>query len=119
MQIASFYVMGLGFLFMSGGFVLTCFGAAASAGQRSTADARLGLIMGVVFYTIGLMSMWIPLLGAFLYVGGRVMILFYAIPLALQEGFSSLTEPFRRLSGPRTEDGDAYSNEDDDKGSSA
>ena len=119
MQIASSYVMGLGFLFMTGGFVLTCFGVAASADRRSIVDARLGLILGVVFHIIGLMSMWVPLLGISLYVIGRVMILFYAIPLALQEGFSPLTEPFRHLSGPRTEDEDVHSNEDDNKGSSA
>ena len=99
--------------------MLTCFGAAASAGRRSIADARLGLILGVVFHIIGLMSMWVPLLGISLYVVGRVMILFYAIPLAIQEGFSPLTEPFRHLSAPRTEDGDVYSNENGDKGSSA
>ena len=119
MQIASSFVMGIGFIFMTVGFVLTCFGAAASAGRRSIANARLGLILGIVFSIIGLMSMWVPLLGISLYVLGRVMILFYAIPLALQEGFSPLTEPFRHLSGPRTEDGDAYSIEGDDQGSSA
>ncbi len=113
MQIASSFVMGLGFLFMTGGFVLTCFGVAVSADRRSIANARLRLFMGVVFHIIGLMSMWVPLLGISLYVVGRVMILYYAIPLALQEGFSSLTEPFRHLPGPRTEDGDAHSNEDE------
>ena len=83
MQIASSYVMELGFLFMTGGFVLTCFGVTASADRRSNVNARLGLILGVIFTIIGIMPMLVPLLGVSLHGIGRVMILFYAIPLAV------------------------------------
>ena len=83
MQIASSFVIGPGFIFMTGGFVLTYFGVAASADRRSTADAWLGIILGAVFHMTGFALMWIPLLGISLYVVGRVVILYYAIPLAV------------------------------------
>ena len=83
MQIVFFYVMELGFLFMTGGFVLTCFGVAESADRRSIANVRLGIILGVILTISGIFSKQVPLLGVSLFMIGKVMILFYAIPLAV------------------------------------
>ncbi|MCK4483378.1 MAG: hypothetical protein KAU89_01035 [Candidatus Thorarchaeota archaeon] len=88
-QIAAFF-NELGFLFLIGGFVLTCFGVAASANGRSIVNAQLGIILGVILNIIGIGSMQVPLLGVSLYVIGRVMILFYAIPLAVARNLYNL-----------------------------
>ena len=90
MQIASSFVMELGFLFLMGGFVLTCFGVAASANRKSIVNARLEIILGVILNIIGIFSMQVLLLGVSLYVIDRVMILFYAIPLAVARNLYNL-----------------------------
>ena len=65
------------------GFTLTCFATAASALKRPVNQAWIGVLFGAVLYLLG---PFIPLLNNIIFVAGAVMILFFAIPLALQTG---------------------------------
>ncbi len=65
------------------GFTLTCFATAASALKRPVNQAWIGLLIGFILYTMG---PFVPLLNNLIFVSGAVMILFFAIPLALQTG---------------------------------
>jgi len=65
------------------GFTLTCFATAASALKRPVNQAWIGLLIGVIFYVLG---PFIPLFYNFIFVAGAVMILFFAIPMAIQTG---------------------------------
>jgi hypothetical protein len=77
-------------LFLSTGFVLVCFYAALTALKRPVALAWPGLLLGGLFQILGYYLTFIPLIGFFLsplfIVSGGVMIVFFAIPLALQRG---------------------------------
>ncbi|MGY5859854.1 MAG: hypothetical protein RTU63_10830 [Candidatus Thorarchaeota archaeon] len=77
-------------LFLSTGFVLVCFSAAVTSLSRPVARAWPGLLLGGLFQIIGYYLAFIPLIGStlspFLVVPGGVLIIYFAIPLALQRG---------------------------------
>lgn len=77
-------------LFLSTGFVLVCFSAAITSLSRPVALAWPGLLVGGLFQIIGYYLLVIPLIGPllspFLVVPGGVMIVYFAIPLAIQRG---------------------------------
>ena len=77
-------------LFLSTGFVLVCFSAALTSLSRPVARAWPGLLLGGLFQIIGYSLLFIPLIGQSLsplfVVPGGVMIIYFAIPLALQRG---------------------------------
>jgi len=85
-----YYIPFLGGLFISTGFVLVCFSAAVTALKRPVASAWPGLLFGGLFHILGYYFAFIPLIGFVLSpiftVVGSVIIVFFAIPLALQRG---------------------------------
>ena len=95
-----FYTGPFGPLFATGGFVLTCLATAATALKRPMANAWPGLILGAAFYFLGSSIWWIPLVGLLsplFTVFGGVLILFFAVPLAIQSGGVSLLQSFQKL----------------------
>lgn len=95
-----FYTGPIAPLFNTGGFVLTCLATAATALKRPIANAWPGLLLGAVLYLIGNSIWWIPLVGVlspFFIVFGGVLILFFAVPLAIQQGGVSLLQSFQKL----------------------
>ncbi|MHA2142124.1 MAG: hypothetical protein ACXADC_09740 [Candidatus Thorarchaeota archaeon] len=84
--VAGGFVPLIGPLIECGGFVLTIFATASTAAVRPTKGAWPGLLMGSLLYVIGLYLPWF-LLGVFSFIfiiPGTVLILFFAIPLALK-----------------------------------
>ena len=80
------YLGLLGPLFLSTGFVLVCFSAALTSLKRPVTNAWPGLLLGGLFQIVGYYIVWIPFLGNGLVVIGGVVIIYFAIPLALQRG---------------------------------
>ena len=69
------------------GFTLTCFATTAFALKRPTDNAWPGVIIGAVVHFIGIWTIsLIPFVGPAIYVLGHVLILFFAVPLALRRG---------------------------------
>ncbi|MHA1927611.1 MAG: hypothetical protein ACTSV2_03415 [Candidatus Thorarchaeota archaeon] len=72
------------------GFAMTASAIAISSLKRPTDKAVVGLLIGGVIQLVGYYIIWVPFIGWFIYpplvVLGGVMILFFAIPLALQTG---------------------------------
>jgi hypothetical protein len=81
-----FYAGLLAPLFSSTGFVLVCFSAALTSLKRPVALAWPGLLLGGLLQIIGYYLVWIFILGNALIVTGAVLIVYFAIPLALQRG---------------------------------
>ncbi len=101
-----FYTGPIGPLFLAGGFVLTCLATAATALKRPMTNAWPGLILGAVCYLLGESIGWIPLVAIvapLLIVFGGVLILFFAIPIAIQSGGISLLQSFQKLWETRTQ----------------
>lgn len=79
-------------LFFSTGFALVCFSAALTSLSRPVATAWPGMLLGGLLQVIGyyLSSIWwlplVPFIGYALIVAGGVIIVYFAIPLALQRG---------------------------------
>ena len=77
-------------LFLSTGFVLVCFSAALTSLSRPVAQAWPGLLLGGLFQIIGYSLLFLPIIGGSLsplfVVPGGVLIIYFAIPLALQRG---------------------------------
>jgi len=79
-------------LFFSSGFALVCFSAALTSLSRPVATAWPGMLLGGLLQVIGyyLSSIWwlsiVQLIGYALIVVGGVIIVYFAIPLALQRG---------------------------------
>jgi len=77
-------------LFRSTGFVLVCFYAALTALKRPVALAWPGLLLGGLLQILGYYLAFFPIIGPLLspllVVPGGVLIVFFAIPLALQRG---------------------------------
>jgi hypothetical protein len=73
-------------LFLSTGFVLVCFSAALTSLKRPVTNAWPGLLLGGLLQIVGYYIGWIPFLGNGLIVIGGVVIIYFAIPLALQRG---------------------------------
>jgi hypothetical protein len=86
------YVPFIGPFLVVGGFVLTIFATASTAAVRPITGAWPGLLIGSLLYLIGLYLPWILLgfLSPFFLIPGAVLILFFAIPLALQYGNAPL-----------------------------
>ncbi len=86
------YVPFIGPFLVVGGFVLTIFATASTAAVRPTTGAWPGLLIGSLLYLIGLYLPWILLgfLSPLFLIPGAVLILFFAIPLALQYGNAPL-----------------------------
>ena len=67
------------------GFTLTCFATTAYALKRPTELALPGVIVGIIIHFIGLWAIGIiPIIGPGVYVLGHVLILFFAVPLAIR-----------------------------------
>ncbi|TFG30021.1 hypothetical protein EU528_08820 [Candidatus Thorarchaeota archaeon] len=81
-----YYVGLLNPLFRSTGFVLVCFSAALTSLKRPVALAWPGLLLGGLLQIIGYYLEWVLILGPALIVTGGVMVVYFAIPLALQRG---------------------------------
>ena len=83
----------IGFIIITGGFALTCYATAVYAFKRPTTNAWPGMAFGCLLHIIGsyLLAFFglIPFLNiipSILIVSGGVMIIFFAVPLALQHG---------------------------------
>ncbi|MHA2432926.1 MAG: hypothetical protein ACXADO_06855 [Candidatus Thorarchaeota archaeon] len=115
-----FYTGTIGPLFSTGGFVLTCLASAATALKRPMTNAWPGLVLGALLYLIGSSIWWIPLFGLlspFFIVFGGVLILFFAVPLAIQHGGVSLLQSFQKLWEARSQKpGDEESEESEETG---
>jgi len=81
-----FYTPFIGGLLISTGFVLVCFAAALNAVRRAVDIAWRGLLLGGLIQVIGYYLGWVPFLGTLLIVVGGVLIMYFAIPLAIQKG---------------------------------
>jgi hypothetical protein len=81
-----YYLGILSPLFVSTGFVLVCFSAALTSLKRPVALAWPGLLLGGLFQIIGYYLSWVLIVGPALIVTGGVMVVYFAIPLALQRG---------------------------------
>ncbi len=84
--VAGGFIPLIGPFIETGGFVLTIFATASTAAVRPTTGAWPGLLLGSLLYIIGLYLPWFFLgIFAFLFIiPGTVLILFFAIPLALK-----------------------------------
>ena len=85
-----YYAGFLAPLFWSTGFVLVCFSAALTSLKRPVALAWPGLLLGgllqIIGYYISIYLPLIPIIAPGLIVTGGVLIVYFAIPQALQRG---------------------------------
>ncbi|MHA1769792.1 MAG: hypothetical protein ACTSV3_08105 [Candidatus Thorarchaeota archaeon] len=81
-----YYVLLFGPLFLTVGFALVCFAAARTALSRPVTNAWPAILLGGLIQVVGFYFAWILILGPAAIVTGGVMIVFYALPLALQKG---------------------------------
>ncbi|MFW9846436.1 MAG: hypothetical protein ACFFD6_06800 [Candidatus Thorarchaeota archaeon] len=87
------YIPLIGPFFVTGGFVITVFATASTAAIRPTKGAWQGLIVGALIYLVGVYISGIPIVAVFanfIIVPGAVLILFFAIPIALAYGNAPL-----------------------------
>lgn len=97
-------------LFLSTGFVLVCFSAALTSLSRPVAQAWPGLLLGGLIQIIGYyILLLVPLFGSTLsplfIVPGGVMIIYFAIPLAIQRGeLPALTHLQKLIESKRKEE---------------
>jgi hypothetical protein len=87
--LVGYYAGLLSPLFLSTGFVLVCFSAAITSLSRPVAQAWPGLLLGGLIQIIGYSLAFVPilnLLSPLLVVTGGVVIVFFALPLAVQRG---------------------------------
>jgi hypothetical protein len=81
-----YYLFWLSPLFRTSGFALVCFACATNALKRPVGTAWPGMLLGGLVMIIGDYLSWVFILGPLLYVAGAVMVIFFALPLALQRG---------------------------------
>ncbi|MDH4212581.1 MAG: hypothetical protein OEV85_01570 [Candidatus Thorarchaeota archaeon] len=84
-----YYLEFLNGLFRSTGFVLVCFYAAITSLKRPATLAWPGLLFGGLMQIIGYYIIYVPVISVLsppLIVIGGVIIVYFAIPLALQRG---------------------------------
>jgi hypothetical protein len=85
-----YYLWVLEPLFVTTGFALVCFACATNALKRPVGTAWPGMLLGGLVMIIGNYLLYVPwwgyVLGRLLYVAGAVMVIFFALPLALQRG---------------------------------
>ena len=88
-------------LFASTGFVLVCFYATLTSLKRPVANAWPGLLLGGLLQIIGYYLAFIPLIGFLLspafIITGAVLIVYFAIPLALQRGELPIITQLQKL----------------------
>ncbi|MFW9966750.1 MAG: hypothetical protein ACFFEA_06300 [Candidatus Thorarchaeota archaeon] len=92
------YIPLIGPFFITAGFVITVFATASTAAIRPTNGAWPGLMIGAALYLVGLFLPWVPLLGLFaplVQIPGAVLILFFAIPIALRYSNAPLVDTFQ------------------------
>jgi hypothetical protein len=100
------YIPLIGPLFITAGFVLTVLAAASTASVRPEKGNWLGLMIGALIYLVGLYLPWVPLLGLLaplVRIPGAVLILFFAIPIALRYGNAPLMDTFQSEWAKRSE----------------
>lgn len=88
------------------GFAATCFTTAITALKRPTATAWPGVIAGVVIKIVASLIGWIPILGLLaplISVAGSVLILFFVVPLAIQQGEEILGETLEKFQDTKEE----------------
>lgn len=81
-----YYIWFIGPLFVTAGFALVCFACAITALKRPVATAWPGMLLGGLVMIIGMYLSFLLFIGSLLYVVGAVMVIFFAIPLAVQRG---------------------------------
>ncbi|TFF91960.1 hypothetical protein EU545_02465 [Candidatus Thorarchaeota archaeon] len=81
-----FYMLFIGPLFTTTGFALVCFASATTALKRPVTTAWPGMLLGGLVMVVGSYLTWIFIIGPMIYVAGAVMVIFFAIPLAVQRG---------------------------------
>ena len=81
-----YYALFIGPLFVTTGFALVCFSASLTSLSRPVASAWPGMLLGGLIQLVGYYLAWIFILGPALIVTGGVMIVYFAIPMALQRG---------------------------------
>ena len=92
-----FYIGILGGLFQTTGFALVCFAAAITSLSRPVASAWPGLLLGGLVQVLGNYLGFIPILTKALIVVGGVMIVYFAVPLALQRGELPILTQLQKL----------------------
>ncbi|MGY5870961.1 MAG: hypothetical protein RTV72_01810 [Candidatus Thorarchaeota archaeon] len=101
-----FYIVLIGPLFLSTGFVLVSFSAAVTSLKRPVALAWPGLLLGGLLHIIGYYLPFIPVVGALIsplfIVPGSVLIIYFAIPLALQRGELPVITQLQKLIESKT-----------------
>jgi len=100
------YVPLIGPILTAVGFAATCFTTAITALKRPTATAWPGVIVGVVLRIVASFIGWVPFLGLLapiISIIGNVLILFFVVPLAIQQGEEILGETMKRLEGAKEE----------------
>jgi len=100
------YVPLIGSILTTVGFAATCFTTAITALKRPTATAWPGVIVGVVLRIVASFIGWVPFLGLLapiISIIGNVLILYFVVPLAIQQGEEILGETMKRLEGAKEE----------------
>ncbi len=82
------------------GFGVVCTSAAITSLQRPTENAAFGLLLGGIIQVIGYYLLYIPLIGwliaPFPIVLGSVLIIYFAIPLAIKTGKVPFVEEIQK-----------------------
>jgi hypothetical protein len=110
------YIPLIGPLFVTAGFVVTVIATTSTASIRPANGAWLGLMIGALVYLVGLYLPWVPLLGLLaplVLVPGAVLILFFAIPIALRYNNAPLMDTFQNEWAKRSESRTSKSEEED------
>jgi len=81
-----YYAWLLGPLFVTTGFALVCFSASLTSLSRPVSSAWPGMLLGGLLQVVGYYLEWVFILGPALIVTGGVIVVYFAIPLALQRG---------------------------------
>ncbi len=93
-----YYVAFFRPLIVTGGFLLTCYASAVSALNRPVENAWPGILLGAVLFMAGdVLAVFLPIFAPAAFVTGGVLILFFAIPLAIQRGNAPLAEAMQKV----------------------
>ena len=105
-----YYALLIGPLCLTFGFTLVCLASARTALSRPITDAWFGIFLGIALQIVGYYLTFIPLVGPLGIVIGGMLVIFYAIPLALQKGdlpaISDLQEALKRDDNKKDEKND-------------
>lgn len=97
------YIWFIGPLFRVTGFALVCFSCATTALKRPVATAWPGMLLGGLVMVIGDYLSWVFVIGPLLYIAGAVMVIFFALPLALQRGELPVLTELQKFIDKQTE----------------